>query len=96
MLTLYIWTNQEYVACRHFRIKKMLNKYILKVNYVTFYSNFADLKLQLKIQACFSQMFTNVNNICLQSTSKTGVSTYKLLFLVPRAVSLLVYRPKVA
>ena len=46
-------------------------------------SNSADPKL--KIQACFSQMFTNVNNLWFQSTSKTHVSTYKLLFLVPRA-----------
>ena len=45
-------------------------------------SHFADPKP--KIQACFSQLFTNVNNIWLQSTSKTHISTYKLLFLVSR------------
>ena len=36
-------------------------------------------------------MFTNVNNIWLQSTSKSHVSTYKLLFLVSRALCLCLF-----
>ena len=62
----------------------------VKVQYVTFIviSTFADPKL--KIQACFSEMFASINNICLQSTSKTHVSTYKRLLLVPRALCLFI------
>ena len=60
---------------------------------MTFYSNFANPNLWLKMQACFSQVFTNVNNICLcQSTSKTHVSTYKLYFLY-QELCVFVYRP---
>ena len=65
---------------------------VLKVNYViSIPSKFAFPNL--KNQACFSQMFPNVNIICLESTSKTQVCTYKLLFLVSRVLCLFVDMP---
>ena len=44
-----------------FDLKPFVTKFILKVHYLTF--------------SIFSQMFTNVNNIWFQSSSKTHVNT---------------------
>ena len=62
----------------------------LKGHHVTFFNSLVILPTQNWNSK--PQIFTNVNNIWLQSTSKTHVSTYKL-FLVSRVVSLFVNRP---